>query len=65
MVKKRSAELGGHLVFSEGDLDEDAAKIRLIEILTKMHQKLDVEGFCFFIIIENWVDFVLSPPTVC
>ena len=48
MVKKRSAELGGHLVFSEGDLDEDAAKIRLIEILTKMHQILDVKGFWVF-----------------
>ena len=42
---KISAELDGHLVSSEGDLDEDAAKIRLIEILTKMHQKSDVEGF--------------------
>ena len=41
----RSAELEGNLVSSEGDLDEDAAKIRLIEILTKMHQKSDVEGF--------------------
>ena len=48
MVKKRSAELDGHLVFSEGDLDEDAAKIRLIEILTKMHQILDVKGFWVF-----------------
>ena len=44
-VMKISAELDGHLVSSEGDLDEDAAKIRLIEILTKMHQKSDVEGF--------------------
>ena len=40
---KSSAELDGHLVSNEGDLDEDAAKIRLIEILTKMHQILDVE----------------------
>ena len=29
MVMMRFAELDGHLVSSEGDLDEDAAKIRL------------------------------------
>ena len=48
MIMKSSAELDGHLVSSEGDLDEDAAKIRLIEILTKMHQILDVKGFWVF-----------------
>ena len=48
MVMMRFAELDGHLVSSEGDLDEDAAKIRLIEILTKMHQILDVKGFWVF-----------------
>ena len=43
-VMNISAELDGHLVSNEGDLDEDAAKIRL----TKMTEKLDVQVFLVF-----------------